>query len=65
MQPGEWEILGMEPVIGDYSATARAVCLRCRSTVGELLVRFNTLFGRREDGLVLSGRYGIVIGSDR
>jgi len=58
----EWKIKGMDAQVGEYQAEARAVCLRCRSTVGRLVTKFNTLFGRSEDQRVLSGRYGIVIG---
>ena len=60
--PGEWKIAGINARIGDYTADADAVCQRCRSHVGRLHTEFNTLFGRREDNLVLSGRYGTVIG---
>lgn len=58
-----WKLTGIETQLGEYTATSKAVCLRCRSHVGELRTRFDTLFGRTEDNLIMSGRYGIVIGA--
>lgn len=57
----EWLIKGIDPVLGEYSVKAKAVCLRCRSRIGEIVTEFGTLFGRTEDNLVL-GCCGIVIG---
>jgi len=59
---GEWKIMGIDAQLDEYYGTSKAVCLRCRSHVGKLHVTFDTLFGRTEDNLIMSGRYGIVIG---
>lgn len=65
MKEDEWKIMGIDAVLEEYTATSKAICLRCRSHVGELHTTFNTLFGRTEDNLIMSGRYGIIIGAGR
>lgn len=64
MSPGHWMIKGVNPQVGEYRAESDAICTRCYSNVGGLQVEFDTLFGRTEDALVLSGSYGLVIGGD-
>ena len=46
----------MHPSADDRAWEADAVALCCRSTVGILRVEMSTLFGVREDELVLRGR---------
>lgn len=36
-----------------------AVCLRCRSRIGEIRAKLSTLFGVEEDRAVLSGRFRV------
>lgn len=58
---GEFRLRGENPdESDDYVTTADAVCDRCRSRLGRLVVHLGTLFGRREDELVMSGRFGLV-----
>lgn len=45
----------------EYSTEADAHCVRCHHHVGRLVVPLDTLFGRSEDDLILSGQYGMVI----
>lgn len=62
--PGEWKIMGIDGVLGEFTGEAKAVCLRCRTHVGRIHTTFDTVFGRTEDQLITSGLYGIVIGAE-
>lgn len=60
VQP-EFRVRGENPYDREYSTVADAVCHRCRYRVGQLTVPLDTLFGRSEDNMILSGQCGIVI----
>lgn len=57
----DFRVRGENPQEREYSTEADAKCERCRSFVGRLVVPLNTLFGRTEDNLIMSGMYGRVI----
>ena len=59
-----FRLMGIDANVGEYAATATAVCARCRTHLGTLHTEFDTLFGRTEDELITSGRYGYVIGGE-
>tara|TARA_Y100000310_G_scaffold218778_1_gene220084 strand:- start:3763 stop:4191 length:429 start_codon:yes stop_codon:yes gene_type:complete len=56
-----WAVAGKYPQETEYDCEATAYCMRCKSDVGTLHVKYDTLFGISEDRRVLSGRYGIVL----
>ena len=57
----EFRVRGENPQEREYSTVSDAGCQRCRYRVGMLIVPLDTLFGRTEDNMILSGQCGIVI----
>ena len=63
--PGEsTRIVFRSPEKHEYGDSADAHCARCNTWLGWIWHPLNTIFGRTEDQLVMSGRYGMVISGE-